>query len=283
MLRYFRITAIIILSVMMVCSCTIVGDHFTNPETYAHTIEVLDENRSTVLTLSAASAAASAAISALPSDICSSLSSELSDFSSYFLIILSVIYLEKYMLTILGAVACYVLIPVGCSALLVFCFYPYSMLQNIGIKLLALSFALLAVIPSSIWVSDQINAIYSKSIELTIDSANTVSEQMLEVTTDENNKEGSVIDKAKDILGDLSGSVAGIIEQFKSVINRFIEAIAVMIVTTCLIPILVALFFTGMIKTLFGVEIVQPEKLLPPKKKPKNEQLTPVTAITENK
>jgi hypothetical protein len=46
--------------------------------------------------------------------------------------------------------------------------------------------------------------------------------------------------------------------QFRNIINRFVEATAVLIVTTCLIPLLVALFFGWLIKTLFGVQILLP-------------------------
>ena len=52
------------------------------------------------------------------------------------MLILSVIYLEKYLLTILAAAACYILIPAGCSSLLVNCFFPSGMLKSIGTKLI---------------------------------------------------------------------------------------------------------------------------------------------------
>ena len=119
MSKYLRMAGALILALTIILSCTVIGNKLTDPATYSHTIEVLDHNRTTVLGLTAASAAASAAVSALPDDVCSPLAQEISDFTTYFMLILSVIYLEKYLLTILGAAACYLLIPVGCSALLV--------------------------------------------------------------------------------------------------------------------------------------------------------------------
>ena len=59
MTKYLRIAAVIILALAIVLSCTLVGSKLTDPATYAHTIEALDENRATVLGLTAASAAAS--------------------------------------------------------------------------------------------------------------------------------------------------------------------------------------------------------------------------------
>ena len=264
MAKYVRIAGALILALTIILFCTVIGNKLTDPATYSHTIEVLDHNRTTVLGLTAASAAASAAVSALPDDVCSPLAQEISDFTTYFMLILSVIYLEKYLLTILGAAACYLLIPAGCSALLVNCFFPKGILQSIGTKLVIFGAAVLLVIPTSVWVSDQINGIYSESIALTVESASAVSENLIGEVADEENT--TVIDEAKALLGDLSGSVAGVVEQFKNLLNRFIEATAVMIVTTCLIPILVILFFLWIVKTLFSVPIVLPASFPKPKK-----------------
>jgi hypothetical protein len=266
MAKYLRMAGVIFLALTIILSCTVVGNKLTDPATYAHTIEVLDHNRSTILGLTAASAAASAAVSALPDDICSPLAQEISDFTTYFMLILSVIYLEKYLLTILAAAACYILIPVGCSSLLVNCFFPSGMLKNIGAKLVVFGAAVLLVIPTSVWVSDQINAIYSESIEITVESASAVSENLIGEAADDGEENTTVIDEAKALLGDLSGSVAGVVEQFKNLLNRFIEATAVMIVTTCLIPLLVIVFFVWIVKTLFNVQIILPTSIPKPKR-----------------
>lgn len=258
MAKAFHIGIILILALSIILSCTVLGNKLTDPATYTHTIEVLDKNRVTVLGLSAASAAASAAVSALPEDICTPLAEEISEFTTWFLMILSVIYLEKYLLTIFGAVACYFLLPVGCSALLVNCFYPRTFLKGIGSKLVALGAALLLVIPTSVWVSDQINAIYEKSIEITLESASAVSDNLIGKINTAEEENTSVIDEAKEFLSDVSGSVAVVVDQFKNVLNRFVEATAVMVVTTCLIPILVIMFFGWLVKTLFGIPVVIP-------------------------
>lgn len=264
MTKTFRIAWILILAAAIILSCTLMGTKLTDPSSYSHTIEVLDQNRTTVLGLSAASAAASAAVSALPSDVCSPLAEQLSEFTTWFLLILSVVFLEKYLLTIFGFAACYLLIPAGCGALLANCFFPTRFLQSIGPKLIAFGAALLLVIPTSVWVSDQINAIYSKSIEMTVESANAVSENLTGEMTDGTGESTAVIDEAKSILGDLSGSVAGVVDQFRNVLNRFIEATAVMIVTNCLVPIFVILFFVWIVKTLFSVQIVLPAAPMKP-------------------
>ena len=279
MAKVLRLTVVAILSLAIILSCTVLGNKMTDPTTYSHTIEVLDKNRTTVLGLTAASAAASAAVSALPDDIGSSIAEEISDCTSWFMTILGFIYLEKYLLTILGAAACYILLPIGCGVLLINCFFPKGTLKSIGMKLVTFGVVVLIAIPSSVWISDQINAIYNESIEITVESASTVSDSLIGEITNENQESSSVIDEAKTIINTITGSVAKVIEQFKNVLNRFIEATAVMIVTTCLIPILVVLFFAWVVKTLFNVPIIIPTQSLKPKKlkRPHNDEYEQLT------
>ncbi len=257
MIKYLRMTCIVVLALVIIASCTFGGRYFTDPASYTHTIEALDQSRSNVLGMSAAAALASSAISALPTDICSPISTELSELSTYFLFILSVIYLEKYTLTILGAAACYVLIPIGCSMLLICFFYFSEFLRNLGAKLTIFGLILLLVLPTSIWVTDKINEVYEESIEITVASANSISANLTEKTVNQQ-EETSVIEAAKDILDTTNGAVANVLTQLKNVMNRFIEGIAVLIVTNCAVPVLVILFYSWVVKTLFGVQFAVP-------------------------
>ena len=51
------------------------------------------------------------------------------------------------------------------------------------------------------------------------------------------------------------------LEKGEELLNRFIEAIAVMMVTSCLIPIVVLLFAFWIIRMLFGIQINAPKDL----------------------
>ena len=50
------------------------------------------------------------------------------------------------------------------------------------------------------------------------------------------------------------------LDQGAQIINRFVESIAVFIVTSCIIPILVLAFVLWLIKLLFGVKIALPSR-----------------------
>lgn len=279
MKQILRAVWVLILSLSIVLSCTVVGDRLTDPAAYSHTIEVLDHNRAAVLGLSAAAAATAGAVTALPDDICTPLAEEISEFTAWFLMILGVIYLEKYLLTILGTVACYLLIPAGCGALLIHSIFGRESLRRLGWKLVIFALALVLVVPTSVWVSDQINAIYDQSIETTLQSAGTVTENLIGQLEGAEGENTSVIDEAASILGNPGGSAAGVIGKFKNVLNRFVEATAVLIVTTCLIPLLVILFFGWIAKTLWGVQLVVPLPPVRPGKAAKAEQSSQLAVL----
>ena len=59
-------------------------------------------------------------------------------------------------------------------------------------------------------------------------------------------------------ISSVSGGIDGLMEKFKSVMNRMADAIAVYLVTTFLIPVLVVVFFVWVIKMIFGVNFKIP-------------------------
>ena len=264
--KYLRLVVAVVLVIAIILSVTLLGNRFTDPATYSHSIEVLDDNKATVMGLAASSAAASTAVSLLKGDVGSAISDELSEFATWFTVILAVIYLEKYLLTIFGAASCYILFPVGLGVLLVNCFLKRDNLKTMGTRLVTFGVVLLLIVPTSVWVSDHIHETYSQSIEMTIQSANTASEELIAAEANETEEKASVFGEVKSFVSNVGSSVANAAEGFKNLVNRFIEATAVMLVTTCLIPILVVLFLIWVMKTLFNVPIVGPPQLLPPKR-----------------
>ena len=66
-------------------------------------------------------------------------------------------------------------------------------------------------------------------------------------------------------------TISGVLDQGAQIINRFVESIAVFIVTSCIIPILVLAFVLWLIKLLFGVKIVLPQRKKSQEKVPPEE------------
>lgn len=222
---------------------------------HAGTLAALEEKQTTVLELTAASTAASAAITLIPGDTATPIAEKLADLSTGFLVVLCAIYLEKYLLTITGFAAFNVLIPAACLLFAASLFVQWDVLRVLARKLLVFGIAIVLVIPAGVKVSDLIDDTYQERIQATIqagkEAAAAVEDSQEEPEADKGFWEG-LMDK---VTGGITGAAAKITQKVGDMVNDFMEALAIMLVTACLIPILVLLFFVWLIKITFSIEI----------------------------
>lgn len=233
-------------------------------DAHDRTIASIDDKVETVLKLTATSTLASAGVSAIPGDTATPIAEKLADFTEYFLFILCVLYAEKYLLTIIGAATFKVLIPVACILLAAAVYYHPEMLKKLAIKFILAGLALFIMIPLSVRVSDMVYATYREPINETISAAETLTEQTAELS-EADQDEGLI----QSILAKLSETATTLSDKAAKVLNNFVESLAVMIVTACIIPILVLLFFIWLIKALTGIEINIPESIRPGRRRHK--------------
>lgn len=128
------------------------------------------------------------------------------DLSTYFLLVLSAIYLEKYLVTITGYAAFKVLVPLAC----VIC-------------------AAGVILRSHLIKHDR---------SCTGDDRRLFSE----------------------LLSKVSDTVTVATDKIENVLNHYLEALAVLLVTSCVIPMLVLLFFVWLVKIILGVSIPIPRR-----------------------
>ena len=256
---------IVLLLLAAVISILPVADKMTTPDTYLRTINSIDDKVETVLKLTATSTLASAAVSAIPGDTATPIAEKLADFTEYFLIVLCVLYAEKYLLTIVGAGVFRILIPLVCLFGIISLFRDTKALQRLAVKLTVIGLCICITVPVSIRVSDMIYETYRVSIDETISSAETFSGDTAELA------EAEDAGMIQSILSKISESVTSLSERAARVLNRFVESLAVLIVTSCVIPLLVLVFFLWLIRAVTGVQITVPAPLqrLRPKKKRK--------------
>ena len=241
-------TALLLLIALV--SCMFLGDKASSVETHQETIVAIDDKVETVLKLTATSTIASAGVSAIPGDTATPIAEKLADFSEYFLLILCVLYAEKYLITILGAASFKLLIPIAC-VMLAIAFYKWpGVLRKIAVKLIAVALVLYVVIPASVKVSDMIYLTYQESFNQTISSAEELSDDTAAISSAAGNE--SVISQ---ILEKLSETKESLTDRAANILNRFIETLAVIIVTSCIIPILVLLFFLWLIRMVTGIDV----------------------------
>ena len=248
--KLFNPQSVIAVAALALALCLSVfwaGRVYTSADTHAATIQSLDEKKETVMELAAASTAASAAITLIPGDTATPIANKLADLSGSFLIVLCALFVEKYLVTITGYASFYILIPVACAAGILYVLFRKGWLRQLSIKLALLGLALSLIIPASVWVSDKIDQTYQRSIDATIETA------VNSVNVIENNEKIN-----KGFISGLTQSVSDAAENLEQVLNNFMEALAVMLVTSCVIPVLVLLFFVWVMRIIIGVHIPAP-------------------------
>lgn len=244
--------------VLILLSFFVVAEKYSNPDSHRHAIETLDEKNKTVKELAAASAAASAAITLIPGDAGTPLAEKLADLSTYFLVIISALYLEKYLLTLTGFVAFKIIIPIALIFLLLYLYRGTPALRRLALRLAIFGASIFLVIPASVKVSDMIESTYQASIEETIESAKNASSEIQEESEKSQKSEDSKSGLSA-LVNKFKTGVSDGVDNLENILNRFIEALAVMIVTSCVIPILVLLCFVWLTKTLLSVDIPTPQ------------------------
>ena len=222
-------------------------------DNFDNTMSALEDKSTTVMELAAGSTAASAAISLIPGDAGTPIADKLVDLTGYFLIILSAIMVEKWLIAITGFLAFKIVIPICCLVLIVSMFCDGDSLKNVCIKLICFALMAFAVVPASVVLSETIDNSYKASIEQTIQDAENNSQTIQEKAND---KDKNALEK---FLSNIKGGVSGQIDKFETVLSQFIESVAVLLVTTCLIPIAVMAFFVWLIKLMIGIDIQLPD------------------------
>ncbi len=245
-----------ILLILAILSLCVVSKAATSARFHAKTIAALEEKQTTVLELTAATTAASAAITLLPGDAATPIAEKLADLSTGFLLVLCAIYLEKYLLTITGYVTFQVLIPAACLLYLLYLLIDREVLRVLARKLCIFGIAIVLVIPASVKLSGLIEDTYRTSIDATIETAKeTAAEVESRAEETEESDEGFLSGILSSITDSITGIASDLSEKVGTMVNNFLEALAVMLVTSCVIPILVLLFFVWLVKVTFSLDL----------------------------
>lgn len=309
----------------------------SSPETHKDTIGYLEDRRTVVLELTGASTAASVAITLLPGDAGTPIAEKLADLSSAFLVIMSALVLEKYLVTLTGFVVFNFLIPFSCVLLVLFYLFPREAFLRGALRLLAFSLAMFFLVPVSVHLSKYIETTY-QDLKVAVDTAleqdqtdlladesqsvssgaaaasvgsaataaaevpnatakgwtdtasgvvsstasagtasadsaaqnNTVEsrawwQRALDLLSGRVEEAGSAvqqqIDRIKEDVAGIAEQVTVAPEKLSRLLNHYIEVVSVLIVTSCVIPVLVFFVFWYLIKMLFNLDTPLPTSL----------------------
>lgn len=251
-----KIVKLALLILIAIISYVWVAEYAASPKTHAETIEALDEKRTQVLELTALSSALSMGVSALPDDMGTPIAEKLADISTYLMLILCAIFLEKYLVTLTGYAAFKILIPLACALFALNIFWNSEGCNKLAKKILVFGLAIFMVVPTSVSVSNLIESTYELSIEMPDEET----EEDPQTDTIEENAESkgfweSIKSSAEDLLESVEDTVTESVENVEEEFNNIIEGVAVMIVTSCIMPIAVLFFFIWIIRIILEIDI----------------------------
>lgn len=237
----------------------------SSPDFHKNSIKLLDEKKMTVANMTGAAAAVSTIISAIPGDATTPIANEIMDVASYLLIITGVIFLEKMLLTLTGLIAFKYLIPISCILGIIYVFWKKEVLKNLAIKLTVFGLLIYLVVPTSIYLSSWIENNYKSTINVSIESVEEIGIEEQAAEEETNKNEGllqGIMNNAQKVAEKVTSSVSDGVEKAKQILSNFIDATAILIITSCVIPVLVIIFFVWIIKIVFGIDVSSKKALL---------------------
>lgn len=241
--------SIIILICVALLSITVISKNMSSVENHMETIAALDEKKVTAMELTAAVAITSTAISAIPGDAATPIANQLSELTTPLLIVVCAIYLEKFLLTTIGYVSYSWIIPIACDFLIGYVLLSKEFLRSWGIKLAIFGVAISLVIPVSVKVTNMIENTFDSSISQTFEKV----EEITDSAEESNEKQNSNV--FVELITGIKEGVTNLTESAKNAISYFIDAIAVLVITTCVIPVAVLFIFVWIVKILFDVKL----------------------------
>lgn len=245
-----RVGVSILLLAIALSSVLWLAEALSSPELHAGALAELDEKKMTVVELTTATAVTSVAVSAFPGDSTTPLANKIADLSSYLLLVVGAIMLEKLLLTMLTYAAFTFLIPAACVLLALSLWHSSGGLRRFAVKLVLLGLAACLVIPASLRVS--------RLVESTLDVQQTVASAVGSAENVEQAGEAAEEDSGgwfSQIGEQITGVLTGAIDAAEQAMSRFIDAIAALIIVNCVIPILVLWFFLWLLKAIMGIQI----------------------------
>ena len=234
-LKKYALVAVVLLAAVI--SFTIIAPWAADPVNHVSTIEKTENKISAVMTLSGGAAGASATLSVLPGDLCTPLATELAELAKYFLIILSALYLEKFLITISGYITFSVLIPLALIIVAAVIISGNKRFLSLAGKLAIIGVIIYLIVPASTMLSDKIYQTQEDTVAQTIEEYNN-----LDISGDSDSG----------IIGEITTITTNTIDKVTNFISDLTESLAVMIVTACIVPAIVFAFLVWMMKVMFS-------------------------------
>ena len=215
----------------------------------------------------------SVAISALPDDFGSPLAGTIADLNMYFIFMFAVIFVEKLLVIEGIKIAFAYIVPAACLLYVAFVLSSKNVFKNFANKLLILGMAIIIVIPFSTYFTETVCNDYLAYVDETIEEADAGAAKINEVMA-ASDEEATFFDRISAAFKTSIQSVSDLLAYFKNVVRKCVNSVAIMLVTTFVVPMLILMLFRWLLKELFALHIpfpAVPVKLINKKGQDSNE------------
>ena len=249
--RIVKLAKCLAAALILVLSVFVFAQRVPETKIVEDTIESIEESNKTIMEFSGATVTTSLALSAFPNDFATPLASTLSDLNTYFIFIFAVLFVEKLIVIEGVKIAFVYIIPAACILYIAYVSFGKDFFKNFAMKLLVLGLAVIFVIPCSTYFTEKVCADYLVYVEETIDEANAGAEKVNEVMAS-GEEEADIFDKLSNAFNTAIQGMSDLLDYFENVLKKCVNSIAIMIVTSFVLPLLTLFLFRWLLNELFG-------------------------------
>ena len=242
-----RIIAVLVF--VAILSLAVLNPIMSSTGVYAPVYKTLNHQIENVSLLLVSASSVSTLITVIPNDVGTPVADKLADLSSYFLIALCVLYLEKFLITTIGHYVFAYIVPIALGLEIWHLLRTQNQLYKLTRRLVVFGLILFLAVPISVSICNGIENTFQDTIQGAIDSA-------AEIEQSEESKENkSILDGLNDLINTITNSVSTAVNWAKNTLQQFTEAAAIIMVTSCLIPLLVLFCMIKLAKALFKSDV----------------------------
>lgn len=249
-----KLIKILLIVFLMVFSFTVLTHIIPESKYVQETIAHLEESQNKIMKFSGTTIGTSVALSALPDDFASPLAGSISDMNMYFIFMFAVIFVEKLIVIFGSKISLMYLIPFACVLYIASILTTKEVFKNFATKLLILAISLVVVIPFSTHFTETVCKDYLAYVDETIAETEAGTDKINELMAsgDEN---ATFFEKLSNAFKTAIQDVNDLLAYFKNVVRKCVNSIAIMLVTTFVLPMLMMLLFRWLLKELFALHI----------------------------
>ena len=253
-----KLVKILLIVFAMVFSFTVLTHVIPESKYVQDTIKHLEDSQNTIMKFSGTTIATSLSLSALPNDFASPLASTVSDLNTYFIFIFAVLFVEKLLVIEGIKISLVYIIPAACILGIIAILFEKDGFKKFAKKLLILGISIVMVIPISTHFTEKVCADYLTYVDETIEEADAGANKINELMT-EDTEDATFFDKLSSAFKTAINDVNDLLAYFKNVVKKCVNSVAVMIVTTFVLPMLVMLLFRWLLTELFALHLPEPK------------------------